>query len=201
MRQTKKRRGGGAPSSSTKKIERGKLLRPLTVKVTQNSNTVPGFTSQALDLTYPKFVSIRRIPTPVSTATLAEPMRPKSVVLENRGPPHKYGLTREPGSRNIFKSLKSKQNFKKMLKNIYGSTSENVYTFWKDHKQNLLQTLKNRERLLGKSNVNSNSNPELYKAITNIYGKNYAEFQNYRQRSHNVGIEFPFQVKSNISSL
>ena len=192
MHQTRKRWGGAG--SFTKKINR--KVMPVGIKATHIQNTLPKYTSQALNFATIKPVSIRRIPDSLTSAKLFQPARPKSIVLSNTTSKKKYNLPRIEGSRNIFKSMKSRQNFKKMLTNIYGETAENVYTFWTTYKNNLWEHVKERERQFKHSNAtNLQANTDLFKVMTNIYGKNFAEFQNYKTRANNVGIHFPFAVK------
>jgi hypothetical protein len=160
-------------------------------------------------ITYPlRSVSIRNMPTYESTAKVLQPQKPK--ILNQ---PHKFSMTkrfnmpRVRGSRNIFKSIEEKKNFKKLLKNIYGNRSENVYNYWETHKNNLTNTLRNSEiqsrRSFNSNNTNETNimlnnleNPEFYKEIMDLYGKNFAEFQNYRMRAKRQGMSDPFNFNT-----
>jgi hypothetical protein len=204
MLSVKRRRGGNLTRKivTIKKLPLGRKVKNL-INSTQQTNLK---TIRPLDIPSIKPVSIRRLPTEISTGTLIQPARPRSVgqVSNTR----KLSLPRAVGSRNIFKSMKNKEIFQEKLKNIYGSQSNQVYEYWTNLKNGLWQNVKNRELNLRKSkssfntnnteNFNSNSNQALYKEMAQIYGKNFAEFEDYIMRSRNVGIQFPFHVKHNI---
>jgi hypothetical protein len=207
MRSVKRRGGAGTLHGKTVSIRKNPLKILKNIQYINSSKVKMDF-PQPLELPTVKYASIRRLPTTeISSASLIEPVRPQSVAnpvkISNT---RKHGILRTSGSRNIFKSMKNRQVLKEKLKEIYGDQSENVYQYWINMKNSLWQNVRNKEsnrrRLSGSSNFNTatnikNSNVELYKAMRNIYGKNFAEFEDYITRSRNVGIQFPFHVKNN----